>query len=58
MLNKVRTCKSCECKEEDIDGIVTFINDYCESCNDRMEKGRIEHEDSILSGDYNYEMNY
>jgi hypothetical protein len=53
----IRHCASCEVPEESKDGVILFVGDYCEECNDRMELGRIACEDSIRSMDFDYTLN-
>jgi len=53
-----RVCHSCECPRETPEGIVDFIGNYCESCHDRMELGRIEAQESARNGDHDFSMNY
>lgn len=55
---EIRHCASCGEPEESTDGILLFVGDYCESCNDRMEQGRIEYEESLRSQDFDYSMNW
>ena len=55
---EIRVCSCCSEPEEDEFGWVIFIDDLCESCHDRKERGKIRYEDIKESLDFDFSMNY
>lgn len=51
-------CRSCGVAQESDQGVIDFVNGYCEDCHDRRERGRIDADDAARSGDHDFSMNY